>query len=166
MARIPETAAWQTALSELTLLRADEERAEQALRVALEHARSRAGFLFTVHAGSAVLIAPRHGEEPPDSLLERVHIAAQGGTQVAEQDEPEDTRVENFTSPGTEAQYTVHVLEDEDGDNVVGVLALLVQPVRMFRAPRPEFLRALGAALFPKASTQTREEQQKARARS
>jgi hypothetical protein len=99
MGRSPETAAWQTALPELTLLRADEERAEQALRVALEHARSRAGLLFTTHSGSASLIAPRHGEEPFDALLERVRIAAEGGTQVSEHDDPADTRAEKLHEP-------------------------------------------------------------------
>ena len=40
-ARSGDTARWQTALAELTLLREDHDRAEQALHLALQHARPR-----------------------------------------------------------------------------------------------------------------------------
>jgi tetratricopeptide (TPR) repeat protein len=156
--RTQDTARWQTALSELTLLREDHERAEHALRVAMAQARSRAGFLFSVQDGRTVLIAPRQGEEPPDVLLARVRSAAQGGTQLSEQQQAKDeesTRVESLASPSSEAEYAVYALEDEE---VVGVLALLIHPVRAYRAPRPEFLDALSRALFPRVSTLTREE--------
>jgi hypothetical protein len=159
--RPPDTARWQTALSALTQLRADDERAQQPLRLALEHMRSKAGFLFEMAAEGPKLIAPQHGEEPAEALLERVRVAAEGSTLVAEQPAPEtveDTRVESFASLTTQANYAVYALEGDDGEHIVGVLAVLIQPARAFRAPRPEFLRALTRAMFPRASTQTREQ--------
>ena len=160
-ARSGDTARWQTALAELTLLREDHERAEQALHLALQHARSRGGFLFSVHDGKPVLIAPRQGEEPPDVLSRRVRVAAEGGTIAADNEQAcdaESTRVESFASPGSEAEYAVVALEGADGDNVVGVLALLIHPGGAFRSLRPEFLDALSRALFPSVSTLTCEE--------
>lgn len=157
--RTQETARWQTAFSELTLLRQDHERAEQALQLALEYARSGGGFLFSIQDGKPVLIAPRQGEEPPDVLLTRVSRAAQGGTALSEaqEDDPEKTRVESFASPGSDAEYAVFALDD-DVENVVGVLVLLMHPARAFRAPTSEFLDALSRAVFPRVSTLTRQE--------
>jgi tetratricopeptide (TPR) repeat protein len=159
--RTQDTARWQTAMSELTMLREDHERAEHALRLAMEQARSRGGFLFCVQDDKPLLIAPRQGEEPPDVLMTRVQTAAMGGTQLSDAKGPEDaesTRVESLASSGSDAEYAVFALEGDDGDNVVGVLALLIHPARAFRAPKPEFLDALARALFPRVSTLTREE--------
>jgi hypothetical protein len=117
--------------------------------------------LFSVHDDGPRLIAPRHGEEPSDLLMARVRVAAQGGTQLSENEAAQDaesTRVESLASASSEAEYAVFALEAEDGDDVVGVLALLMHPARSFRAPKPEFLEALSRALFPKISTLTREE--------
>jgi hypothetical protein len=154
-ARTQDAAPWQTGLSELSQLRAEGERAAEALRLTLVHTRSQAGFLFAVDDREPQLIAPRHGEEPAEGLLERVRVAARGGTQlaaasVAETQAPRvDTR---------DTSYAIYALEDDDSEHVVGVVAI-ERPTRAFRAPRMEFLRALSRALFPKASTQTREEQ-------
>jgi hypothetical protein len=158
--------AWQTSLSQLSQLRADDERADFALRVAREQIRSNGGYLFAVRDGEPVLIAPRHGEEPSDALLARVSAAAKSSTLVSgsEVDTGEaQTRAQTrggLGSSATEARYEIFTLEDDDSDSVLGVLAVLVPPARVFRQPRPEFLRALGHALFPRASTQTREELQ------
>jgi hypothetical protein len=159
--RTQDTARWQTALSELTMLREDHERAEHALRLALEQARSRGGFLFSVQDDKPLLIAPRQGEEPPDVLMSRVHVAASGGTQLSDAERAQDaesTRVESFASAGSDAEYAVFALEDDSRDSVVGVLALLIHPARAFRAPQSEFLMALSRALFPRVTTLTREE--------
>ena len=177
LGRNHETAGWQTALSEL-IAAACGRRACRRAAARAGTARSRAGYLFTVRSGEALLIAPRHGEEPSDALLARVRAAANSGSGVSaplasvETGEVE-TRAQTRGSLGsstTEARYEVYALEDpDDGDDnpddpsamaegVLGVLAVLVPPARLFRQPRPEFLRALGRALFPKASTQTREE--------
>ncbi|HTU63293.1 MAG TPA: hypothetical protein VMF89_32755, partial [Polyangiales bacterium] len=155
--RTQDAARWLTALSELTLLREDHERAKQALRLALEQARSRGGFLFSVQADKPLLIAPRQGEEPPDVLMARVQVAAVGGTQVSDGEDVESTRVASFANSGSDAEYAVFPLEDDEG-HIVGVLALLIHPARAFRAPQPEFFDALSRALFPRVSTLTREE--------
>jgi len=107
------------------------------------------------------LIAPRQGEEPPDVLMTRVNVAATGGTQMSEAERAQDaenTHVESFASAGSDAEYAVFALEEDSLDDVVGVLALLIQPARAFRAPKPEFLMALSRALFPRVTTLTREE--------
>ncbi|MCH9685688.1 MAG: AAA family ATPase [Deltaproteobacteria bacterium] len=135
------------AISLLSACRTADERAEQALATLRESVGASAGFLFLLHEGEPLLVAPSAGAEPPTGVSDAVRERL--------------ATVMEITEEGTTLQHArsgwVHVLlfaEIEDRERVVGAVVLRIEPPG--RMPPSALRLAIGQRLYEEGDVSLR----------
>ena len=133
--------------------RGPSERAARALELILQATEAQSGFLFLAKGNELVLVAPLHGDQPPDRLavLLAARVGSLSGKEVTLTTGPAESMIEATIADPLDYEPVPIVLENAE-KTVVGVAAVRAGAVSLTK-PSPRLLAALARALYDAGDT-------------